>query len=81
MDYGCQCVVEMCFVVAGEKSSPRRSKVWDVSMVVVFQDEVDAGGPVVGEVLVAWVVEEGGGVFVGRGMIVLVKCGVWNGDA
>jgi hypothetical protein len=64
MDYGGHCVVEACFVVAGEKSSPCRSEVWYASMVVVVDDEVNPGVPVVDEVVVAWAVEEWCGVLI-----------------
>ena len=50
-------------------------------MIVVPQNEIDSRGPVVGEVLVAWGVEEGVGVIVRQSVVVLVECSVGYGDA
>jgi hypothetical protein len=40
MDYGGHSVVEACFVVASEKSSPCGSKMWYASVVIVVDDEI-----------------------------------------
>jgi len=81
VDYGGHSVIEVGFVVAGKKLSQCRSEMWNVSVIVVPQNEIDSRGPVVGEVLVAWGVEEGVGVIVRQSVVVLVECSVGYGDA
>ena len=76
VDYGGHCVVEAGFVVAGKKSSPSRSEVWDISVIVVLQNEINARVPVVGEILIPWCVEERRGVIVRQGVVFLVECSI-----